>query len=187
MSKATHQLKQSVEIVDYDPRWREIFAAEREVLLDRAGRYFVAFEHIGSTAIPGQRAKPVIDMMAAVRQLDALDTFLPELETLGYHLFETGMRDRYFLRKQDTSSGQTFHLHIVEVSSWDERNEHLMRDYLLEHPKEVEAYGELKNNLAQTYSEDSVTYTEAKTEFMQGIVDKARDRLGLPRVDVWED
>lgn len=94
--------------------------------------------------------------------------------------------NRHFLSKQDRS-GQTFHLHIVELSTWDERNERLMRDYLFEHPQEVKAYGELKDELANTYAEDSLAYTKAKTRFIQNIVDKARDKLGLPRIDVWKD
>ncbi len=186
MVKATRQLTQPVEVVDYNPAWVDMFAAEREVLLGVIGDYFVALEHIGSTAVPGQSAKPIIDMMAAVHKLDDLDAFLPELNRLGYQLLETGMRNRHFLRKQEARSGQ-FHLHIVEFSTWSERNERLMRDYLLAHPEAVAAYGRLKLNLAKTYAEDSVAYTEAKTDFIQSVIDKARDNLRLPHVSVWED
>ena len=175
-----------VEIVDYSPQWVEIFSTERECLLANTEIHFIELEHVGSTAIPGQRAKPIIDMMAAVHSLNELDSFLPQLSNYGYQIIETGMPNRHFLRRQDASS-QTFHLHIVELSTWDERNERLMRDYLLEHPQEVNAYGKLKDELANTYAEDSLAYTKAKTRFIQSVVDKARDELGLPRIDVWED
>jgi GrpB-like predicted nucleotidyltransferase (UPF0157 family) len=176
-------LKMNVEVVPYDPTWPELYEAERAVLL-AATSQLIALEHVGSTAVPGQAAKPVIDMMAAVESLQAVR--LEPFTSLAYHLIETGMRDRFFLRKR-IDNGLLFHLHIVERDTWNERNERLMRDYLLEHPEAVVAYGDLKRQLAQQYPEDSVAYTEAKTAFIQGVIDKARDERGLPRVNVWED
>jgi GrpB-like predicted nucleotidyltransferase (UPF0157 family) len=73
------------------------------------------------------------------------------------------------------------------VYRWPERNERLLRDYLRAHPPAAQAYGELKQQLALTYAHDSLAYTKAKTAFIQSIMDQARDQLGLPRVDVWEE
>ncbi|MEZ4632080.1 MAG: GrpB family protein [Deinococcales bacterium] len=178
--------RHSVQIVDYDPNWVQIFAAEKELLLAHARAYLLAIEHIGSTAIPGQRAKPIIDIMAAVQDLADFTKFSAELEGLGYELFEMGMKERYFLRRQD-STGQSFHLHIVSLASWPERKERLMRDYLLKHPEDVIAYGKLKDELVKSYGEDSIAYTEAKTSFIQGVMDRARAALNLPPIDVSED
>jgi len=187
MDEQNSELIHPVEVVDYDPKWPKIFAAEREVLLVAIKDRFVEFEHIGSTAIPNQRAKPIIDMMAAIHSLDELDIFLPTLNGLNYHLIDAGMLNRYFLRKVDNSNGQTFHLHIVELSTWAERKERLMRDYLLKHPEDVQAYGALKTQLAIQHQDNSLAYTMAKTNFIQGIMDKACDELGLPQIDVTED
>ncbi len=187
MDTQNKQLRHSVEIVDYDPKWVELFATERKVLLASTGSYFVELEHIGSTAIPNQQAKPIIDIMAAIHSLDELDDFLPALERLNYQLIDAGMYNRYFLRKLDKSNGQTFHLHIVELSTWAERKERLMRDYLCKHPEDVQAYGALKTQLAAQYHEDSIAYTKAKTSFIQNIMDKIHDELGLARVDVTQD
>lgn len=176
-------LKMNVEVVPYDPNWPVLYAAEREVILGAISQLLV-LEHIGSTAVPGQAAKPVIDMMAAVQRLGEVTLGL--LAALGYHLIDAGFKNRFFLRKY-ANDGQIYHLHIVEHDTWHERNERLMRDYLLSHPEAVRAYGELKSRLAQQYPEDSVAYTEAKTEFIQGVMDKARAALGLPLVNVWED
>jgi GrpB-like predicted nucleotidyltransferase (UPF0157 family) len=175
--------KMNVEVVAYHPTWPAIYKAERDVLLAVTSQ-FIELEHVGSTAVPGQVAKPVIDVMAAVLSLQ--DVVLETLTELDYHLIETGMRNRLFLRKR-ARDGQVFHLHIVEHDTWHERNERLMRDYLLTHPEAVQAYGDLKVQLAQQYPEDSLLYTKAKTEFIQEVMDKARDALGLPRVNVWED
>jgi GrpB-like predicted nucleotidyltransferase (UPF0157 family) len=176
-------LKMNVEVVAYDPRWSDIYQAEREVLLSAMWQ-FVMVEHVGSTAVPGQAAKPVIDIMVAVEHVG--EVTLAPLTALGYHLIDAGFRNRLFLRRF-AENGQIFHLHIVEYDTWGERNERLMRDYLLTHPETVKAYGDLKRQLAQQYPEDSLSYTKAKTDFIQDVIDKARDERGLPRVDVWEE
>lgn len=187
MIKGSKLEPHAVEVVAFDPRWAAIYRAERALLLEAVGPGFVELEHIGSTAVPNQRAKPIIDMMAAVRNLDDLEVFLRALNSLGYDLIDAGMRDRFFLRKRRGSDGQVFHLHIVALSSWAERKERLMRDYLLDHPEAVEAYSALKARLAVSHAEDSLEYTRAKTDFIQDLVDRARDGLGLPRVDVWDE
>jgi len=151
------------------------------------GSSFVRLEHMGSTAVPGLAAKPVIDMMAAVRSLDDGYAALPTLAALGYTLIETGMPQRLFLRKYAPQQGATFHLHIVELATWAERNERLLRDYLLAHPELALQYAELKRRIAEQYLHDPAGYTKAKTAFIQSVVDQARDAVGLPRVTVWEE
>lgn len=179
-------LKTAVEVVAYDPRWPAIYETERALILT-ATSDFVNLEHVGSTAIPNQRAKPIIDMMAAVKSLSELDNLLETLESLEYHVRDVGMKNRLFLRKEASKTGQVFHLHIVEQSTWAERKERLFRDYLLAHPEAVKAYGALKDDLAVKYKNDSLKYTEAKTAFIQDIADKIQDERGLARVNVWED
>ena len=176
-----------VEIVDYDPLWPSHFAMERDILANNITPPFIDHEHIGSTSVPNQRAKPIIDMMASVGTLSDADTIVPQLARLGYVLIETGMKNRLFLRKPASKSHPSFQLHIVAKSTWEDRKERLMRDYLREHPDAVAAYGQLKERLAAEFSEDSLAYTRAKTAFIQGLVDRACDARGLPRIDVWTD
>lgn len=174
-----------LEVVPYNPTWPEIYATERARILSIAPE-FLDFEHIGSTAVPGLRAKPIIDMMASVKGLEDTDGLVQRLIELGYTLIDTGMRNRLFLRKYP-SGEQKYHLHIVEQSTWDTRKERLMRDYLREHPNEAAAYGALKDELVDEYHNDSDGYTKAKTAFIQGVMDRARAMLGLPSEDVWEN
>jgi GrpB-like predicted nucleotidyltransferase (UPF0157 family) len=176
----------SVEVVAYNPDWSILYKVERDAILATVSDFLV-IEHIGSTAIPGQRAKPIIDMMAAVASLQTIDASLGLLSNIGYQLFDAGMRNRLFLRKEDAGTKQVFHLHIVEHATWDERKERLMRDYLLAHPETVKVYGKLKDDLAAKYTHNSLAYTKAKTEFIQSIMDKVQEARGLPHVDVWED
>lgn len=175
-----------VEMVAYDPAWPDVYRGEHAALMTLCGPEILELEHIGSTAVPGLTAKPIIDMMAAVARLDQGRTIVMGLEARGYLLIETGMRNRLFLRRR-ADDGRIFQLHIVERTNWDERKERLMRDYLLSHPDAVAAYGALKVGLAAEHADDSMAYTEAKTNFIQGLVDKARAALGLPPINVWND
>ncbi|NUM45526.1 MAG: GrpB family protein [Anaerolineales bacterium] len=174
-----------LEIAPYNPAWSEIYAAERAHILPVSPE-ILDFEHIGSTAVPGLRAKPIIDMMASVERLVGTEGIVARLNELGYELIDTGMRNRLFLRKYPAGE-QKYHLHIVEQSTWATRKERLMRDYLREHPAEAAAYGALKDGLVDKYKNDSEGYTKAKTAFIQRVLDQARARLGLPSEDVWEN
>lgn len=128
-----------ITVAPYDPGWPARYSAESEALLQATGALFVAMEHIGSTAVPGLEAKPVIDMMAAVERLTDATAALGRLGELGYQLTPTGMRHRLFLRKRTPGDACDFHLHIVEHATWHERNERLLRDHLRAHPEDARA------------------------------------------------
>ncbi len=91
--------KDTVEVVAYDPRWPGLYAAERVRIVAGCPGAFTAFEHIGSTAVPGLRAKPIIDMMVAVPSLVGSGPLSDALNGLGYAVFEAGMSNRLFLRR----------------------------------------------------------------------------------------
>jgi GrpB-like predicted nucleotidyltransferase (UPF0157 family) len=176
-----------IHVIDYDPTWPQHYQTERALLLGAAGSHILELEHVGSTAIPGLAAKPVIDMMAALPDLAHGADVITALAPRGYRLIETGMRARLLLRKQLPAQAVSFQLHLVTAASWPTRNERLLRDYLLTHPEAALAYGQLKQRLALEHPHDGAAYTRAKTELIQAIMDLARDERGLPRVDVWED
>jgi GrpB-like predicted nucleotidyltransferase (UPF0157 family) len=186
MTGSTKQPADLVEVVEYHPRWPEAYRRERDRLVKATENAFNEFEHIGSTAVPGLAAKPIIDMMVAVTDLAEANGLLLPLEQLGYRLIETGMRNRLFLHRQAVD-GIGYNLHIVETTTWGDRNERHLRDYLIANPAEAEAYGALKARLAREFRNDTLGYTKAKTAFIQGAIDTIRETKGLPRVDVWED
>jgi len=176
-----------VEVVAYNPAWPAIFEAERTHLQSNVVPPFLDLEHIGSTAVLGQRAKPIIDMLAAVESLTISSLLVDQLAALNYRLVETDMKGRLLFRKPASEAHPSFHLHIVEWRTWNDRKERLMRDYLRKHPDTVLSYGRLKDRLATTFAENSLAYTRAKTDFLQEIMDRACDERGIPRIDVWKD
>jgi GrpB-like predicted nucleotidyltransferase (UPF0157 family) len=101
-------------------------------------------------------------------------------------VIDVGFRDRVFLRKQPDRDYPAYHLHVVRLRDWPDKNERLLRDYLIAHRQAAEAYGHLKSALAVKFAADSPAYTAAKTAFIQQSVDAARTALGLPLVNVWQ-
>lgn len=154
-----------VEIVEYDPAWPAAYAAERERLapLLPAG---VQLHHFGSTAVPGLAAKPVIDMIALVDDLDAPIAVL--VQRGGYQYppaFNATLTHRRFLC-YPTATYRTHHPHLVDEPGELERRLRF-RDRLRADPVLASEYMALKRTLAEHYSDDREAYTEAKSEFVK--------------------
>ena len=163
-------------IVDYDPRWPELFRQEAEQIRRVLGEErVVAIEHFGSTAVPGLAAKPIVDILIGVHSLAEVRCAIPVLAELGYAFwYENPDKDRMFFVKGLPPNGpRTDHLHVVEADSplWERL---LFRDYLRAHPDEAQRYAALKRDLAVRFPNDRERYTDAKTDYIAGVTAKAR-------------
>ncbi|MGI5456396.1 GrpB family protein [Streptomyces sp. CA-249302] len=169
---------------DYDPEWPRRAAEAAAALRAAAPGLFVELEHIGSTAVPGLAAKPVIDLMAAVHALSDARPHEPALTGLGFRPHQNGMTDRLLYVR--TEAGVRSHiLHVVTYDSWPGRNQRILRDYLRAHPEEAARYGHFKRALVEAGT-PAGDYARAKTAIVQELTDRARAELGLPSVPVWE-
>ena len=124
--------------------------------------------HIGSTAISGIPAKPIIDILMEVTELQSLDEMSPAIESLGYEVMgEYGIPRRRYFRRNDASGTRTHQIHAFEVGS-GEVNRHLaFRDYMRAHPTAAQAYGELKLRLAGQHPHDIEAYMDGKDAFIK--------------------
>ena len=167
-----------IELVDYDPTWPDEFMAERALLLEVLAPWLAGpIEHIGSTAIPGLRAKPVIDIMAPVQSLDASRVAIPALAPLHYQYWPYKPDVMHWFCKP-SDDHRTHHLHIVPIHSDLWRARLAFRDRLRSDPVARAQYLALKNELAARNRDDREAYTEGKTELVQRIV---RGELGRSR------
>lgn len=159
-----------VVIVDYDLEWPARFQAERAIIEGAIGPHIVAIEHVGSTAVPGLGAKPIIDIMVGVRRLADADNCIEPLAAVGYQYHpqhEAEMPDRRYF---DVQTGtRDAHLHMVEFGGPFWRRHIAFRDYLRTHPEALRRYDLLKRELAQRFGSDREGYTNAKTEFIRSI------------------
>lgn len=174
---------EEVSIEPYDPRWPELFRQEKAHLMSCLPRELVKrIEHFGSTAVPGLAAKPIIDMLVEVTDLQATTARIaPLLESQGYDYLwrpthgNIGEPFYAWFIKRDLATGlRTHHIHMVErefVEHWDRL---FFRDYLIAHPPVAREYETLKRHLASTLATDRVAYTNAKTEFIASITEEAK-------------
>jgi GrpB-like predicted nucleotidyltransferase (UPF0157 family) len=161
-------MDEPIVIVDHDPRWVEAFQTERATILRALGEQALAIEHYGSTAVPGLAAKPIVDVMVALRDLDAAEEEVTALESAGYERRSTGDLDhprRLFLVRYE-GGRRAAHIALVEPEGRYWREHIAFRDALRVDVDLAARYAELKRRLAARHGADRLAYTDGKTEFV---------------------
>jgi len=163
------QLDEPIEIVSYRPIWPQLFIEEAALLRSALRDLAQAIEHIGSTAVPGMAAKPVVDIQIASEDPDKAAL---GIRGLGYEdLGEAGVPGRRYLRKR---SAQSFNAHVVEPGGPLCRDNLLLRDYLRSHPAEAQAYAAHKRALFEKGATCLLEYSSGKSTFIAGLLERAR-------------
>ena len=161
----------SIHIVEYDPCWKTRFNEFKDVLWPVVADYSIGFEHVGSTAVEGLAAKPIIDIDIVVSSMNALLKVIERLVPLGYvHQGELGIQGRHAFFQQENVS--KLHLYVCLEGSLGLRNHLALRDYLHAHPSAVKEYSNLKKRLAQQYPNNIDCYVEGKTSFIAAILER---------------
>jgi GrpB-like predicted nucleotidyltransferase (UPF0157 family) len=162
----------AIVIEDYNPEWPVRFEALCVPVRRALGNLALRIEHVGSTAIPGLAAKPIIDMDVVIGARSDLDEAIRRLASIGYrHEGDLGIADREaFAHATGLSS---HHLYVCSSQSAELRRHLLFRDYLRANPEEVGAYAQLKWSLAERFRTDREAYTLAKGDFVTGILARA--------------
>ena len=163
-----------VRLVPYAAEWVQLFEVEKTALQLVLGAYVLDIQHVGSTAIPGMLAKPIIDIAIAVTDFEQARVCIPLMEGLGYeYRGEQGIPRRHMFAK---GNPRTFHVHMLESESLEWQNRLLFRDYLCQHPDAAREYAQLKLQLATQYPQDRVAYTDGKASFIQQLLQLAKAR-----------
>jgi GrpB-like predicted nucleotidyltransferase (UPF0157 family) len=160
-------------MVEHDPSWSMSFKVEACEIRKALADLNPSIEHIGSTAIPGLCAKPIIDILVGLDEIRD-GRIVSRLGLVGY-IFqpEAGESDRLFFRK---GAVRTHHLHVVELHSWAFWKHLMFRDYLLSNPSIALQYGELKRVSAEKYWFDRSAYTGSKSEFIESVLRAATQK-----------
>jgi GrpB-like predicted nucleotidyltransferase (UPF0157 family) len=157
-------------VVSHQPQWSVEFEQEATAVATALGKNVLAIHHIGSTAIPGIYAKPIIDLLVAVQDLLAVDQQNAAIESLGYEVMgEFGIIDRRFFRKDNPAGIRTHHVHVFASNSPQILRHLAFRDYLIAHPTSAQLYSDLKRALAKQYPQDIQGYMDGKDGFIQEI------------------
>ena len=162
-----------VEVVPYDPAWPGQYEAEAAQLAAVFGDELAAIHHMGSTSVPGLAAKPIIDILPEVRDVQRVDDLNEAMIAAGYApKGENGIAGRRFFTK--TVDGlRRFHVHVFQAGDPEIERHLALAQYLRAHPEEAAAYGRLKQELAERFSADIVGYMDGKNDFVQEMERKA--------------
>ena len=156
-----------VQVVDYDPTWPAQFAAEAEALRAVIGPWATGgIHHVGSTAVPGLAAKPIIDILVGVDSLEASTECIELVAPLHYVHAPYRVDEMHWFCKPDPAA-RTHHLHLVPTDSPRFINETTFPAYLRKHPERAAEYAELKRDLAERFRHDREAYTSGKSDFIR--------------------
>ena len=165
-------------LTPYDPEWPTDYRIEKENIITAVGTAPIErISHIGSTAVPGLRAKPTIDILLEIKVDTDTGVLKKRLEETGYLFAEQPGKPAphmMFMKGYTPQgfAGKVYHLHVRYPGDWDELH---FRNYLIRHPEEAHRYGELKQRLMRQFEHDRDGYTDAKTGFIQEMVRRARE------------
>jgi GrpB-like predicted nucleotidyltransferase (UPF0157 family) len=164
--------KSAIVIADYDPRWPQRFEAEAVRIRRALGARALRIEHIGSTAVPGLAAKPIIDILVGVDDPDDASDLRPRLERSGYEL-----RVREPGHLMFRTPARDVHVHVWRDSDPEVKRHLRFRDRLRSSPADRAAYEHLKRNLARREWSDMNEYADAKSGLIGAILARGRHTL----------
>lgn len=163
--------KEKVKIVPHNPKWAKLFSIESEKIQKILKKNILAVEHVGSTAVKGLSAKPILDILVVVPTLRNWEKYKAPLKKVCY-TFRIDQRKQRgsILFTKGPKHKRTHHLKLVTKRSSTLKNNIVFRDYLLLHPDVKKEYAKLKKYLAKKYTNNREHYTEAKSEFVKKIM-----------------
>lgn len=166
-------LRYRIEIVQFESDWQPRFEEEKARLRLFFGEHVVAYEHIGSTSVPGLSGKPILDIAVAVRTLDDARSLIPAAAEAGYFPIECAANDRFDLWRRQGGEAPTHILHFMQLESDAWRRPIAFRDALRADERLMTAYAELKSQLANAHQDDIRAYGKGKTEFIENVLERA--------------
>ncbi|MFS0638389.1 GrpB family protein [Mesobacillus foraminis] len=160
-----------VRLTEFSENWAEMFQKEALFLKTIFGNEIIRFEHFGSTSVRGMKAKPVIDMMCMVKDIEKVDKMNEKMAKLGYDVAgEWGITGRRLYRKG--GENRTHHIHFYQFDNPQIERHLIFRDYLRSHPEQVARYSRFKEDLAKSFEHTS-EYSPAKKTFVKEIEQQA--------------
>lgn len=166
-------MAQHIVVVESNPEWAGMYQREARKIREILGSNCWEIHHIGSTAVEGLKAKPILDIMPVVESLERVDRCASAFEIIGYeYLGEFGIPGRRYLRKGGDE--RTHQIHIFQKEDRANIQRHLaVRDFLRTHEAAVQAYGALKERLALQYPYDIDGYCDGKEAFVKELEKQA--------------
>jgi len=163
----------AVRIVPYDAGWPARADEELRRLKEGLGSVAVRLEHVGSTAVPGLAAKPILDLQLSVADIERRAAFVEPLERLGYLFVPVPESPDHHFFARPPERPRSHHLHVCEAGSHHELRHLAVRDFLRAHDPEAAGYADVKQAAAARHPEDRLAYIAAKQEYVEDLEARA--------------
>lgn len=170
-----------IEVVDYQADWPHRYQREASLLRGVFGKALVRIHHVGSTSVPGMKAKPIIDILVEIELGIDVDRFNPRMAHLGYDCrgecldaVVPGTPGRFYFSK-NVDGLRYCHVHVCHVGHFQILEFLVLRDYLKSHSDEATAYGNLKSRLAEQFTHDNVGYMHRKDKSVKQLILRAAE------------
>jgi GrpB-like predicted nucleotidyltransferase (UPF0157 family) len=163
----------AIRVVEYDPAWPRMAEEELGRVEEAVGAWAVRLEHVGSTAVPGLAAKPIVDLQLSVVAMESRERYVVALQGLGY-LFAPApdQPDHHFFAKPPERP-RTHHLHVCAAHGEQEHRHLAVRDFLRAHAGEAAAYAALKREIVARHPQDRLAYIDGKDAYVAALEQRA--------------
>lgn len=167
-------IPRKVEVVPYRKEWVKMFQDEAQKIVQILEAESINIHHIGSTSIQGLSAKPIIDLLAEANEIEMFDRLIPEFKKLGYIANgENGIQGRRYFVKVNEQGEHLIHMHGFQKGNSEIYRHLVFRDFLRNHPHEIERYANVKEIAAQKFPFDIDAYMDYKDPIIKEIEKKA--------------
>jgi GrpB-like predicted nucleotidyltransferase (UPF0157 family) len=163
----------AVRIVDYDPEWPALADTELRRIEEALGEAAVRLEHVGSTAVPGLAAKPILDLQLSADAIEPRERYVEPLARIGYLFVPAPESPGYHLFAKPPERPRTHHLHVCETDSVHEMRHLAVRDFLRARAGEAREYAALKRHLVARHPHDRLAYIEGKDDYVTALQERA--------------
>lgn len=163
----------AVRIVDHDPTWAVQAQEELSLLATVLGPLAARLDHVGSTAVPGLAAKPILDLQLSVPAIEPVGAYAGLLTSLGYLFVPAPESPHFHLFAKPPERPRSHHLHVCAAGSEDELRHLAVRDFLRAHDGEAARYAELKRELVGRHPQDRLAYIAGKEQYVSDLEARA--------------
>ena len=163
----------AIRIVEHDPGWAGRAQEELGRLAEALAPVAVRLEHVGSTAVPGFAAKPILDLQLSIPAIEPRGRYVAPLERLGYLFVPDPESPDFHLFAKPAERPRSHHVHVCEAGSEHEFRHVALREYLRDNDDEAARYAALKRELVRRAPQDRLAYIEAKKEYVRNLEARA--------------
>lgn len=163
----------AVRIVEHDPAWPALAERELRRIAEAVGDVAVRLEHVGSTAVPGLAAKPIVDLQLSVTALEPRERYVAPLQRLGYLFAPAPESPDYHFFAKPPERPRAHHLHVCQAGGEQELRHVAVRDFLRSHPEEAARYAALKREVVARHPQDRLAYIDGKDAYVTALEQRA--------------